>query len=111
MIVQFLKVSGQSLWPLYQDGDYVLAAHPALAGAIKPGDVIIFHQADYGTMIKQVERLLPESNQIFVIGTHAASADSRHFGPIKQQAVIGKVIWHLKRPAGTERSRSKRSKT
>jgi len=93
---KLLKVSGHSLWPLYEDGDYVLIAHPRLAGAIRPGDVLVFRNAVYGTMIKQVERVVPDSNELYVVGTHDGSVDSREFGAISRQAVIGKVIWHIK---------------
>jgi type IV secretory pathway protease TraF len=48
-------------------------------------------------MIKQVERLLPESDEIYVVGTHDQSVDSRQFGAISRQAVIGKVVWRIKR--------------
>jgi nickel-type superoxide dismutase maturation protease len=97
VFLQLMKVSGNSLWPLYQDGDYVLAAHPALAGNIKPGDIIVFRHPGYNTMIKQVERVLADSGEIFVIGTHDRSVDSRQFGAISRRSVLGKVIWHIKR--------------
>jgi phage repressor protein C with HTH and peptisase S24 domain len=96
-MLRLLKVSGRSLWPLYEDGDYVLAVHPRLAGPIRPGDVVVFRNPVYGTMIKQVERLLPESDEIYVVGTHDQSVDSRQFGAISRQAVIGKVICRIKR--------------
>lgn len=96
-MLKLLKVSGQSLQPLCEDGDYVLAVHPRLAGAIRPGDIVVFRHSVYGTMIKQVERVLPESDEIYVVGTHDRSVDSRQFGAVSRQAVIGKVIWHIKR--------------
>ena len=99
-MLQLLKVSGLSLWPLYEDGDYVLIAHlplARLAGGIKAGDVLVFRHPDIGIMIKQVERILPGSGDIFVVGANERSLDSRNFGAISPQAVIGKVIWHIKR--------------
>ncbi len=90
------KVSGHSLWPLYEDGDYVLALHPGLAGAIKPGDVVVFRHPAYGIMIKQVESVLPGNQHLYVVGTHQRSTDSRDFGPISPRSVIGKVVWHIK---------------
>jgi signal peptidase I len=90
------RVSGYSLWPLYDDGDYVLALHPTLAGTIKPGDVVVFRHPAYGTMIKQVEHIVPGSNDLYVTGTHERSTDSRDFGAISSRSVIGKVVWHIK---------------
>ncbi len=94
---KLLKVSGHSLWPLYEDGDYVLVAPPILAGSIKPGDVLVFRNPAYGTMIKQVDSVAPGDGSIYVVGTHERSVDSRQFGAISRASVIGKVIWHIKR--------------
>jgi nickel-type superoxide dismutase maturation protease len=93
---KLLKVSGSSLWPLYQDGDYVLVAPPVLSGGIRRGDVLVFRHPAYDIMIKLVERILP-GGQLFVVGAHEQSIDSREFGPISRKAVIGKVIWHIRR--------------
>ncbi len=96
-MLRLLKVSGNSLSPLYQDGDYVLAVHPLVAGKIRPGDVLVFRQMVYGTMIKRVQRIGPGRDELFVVGTHEGSVDSREFGPIKRKDVIGKVVFHIKR--------------
>jgi nickel-type superoxide dismutase maturation protease len=94
---KLLKVSGLSLWPSYNDGDYVLVAPPFLAGNIRAGDVVVFHRPDNGrTTIKQVDRILADST-LFVLGTHDHSVDSRRFGPISRKSVVGKVVWHFKR--------------
>lgn len=97
-MLKLLKVSGNSLSPFYEDGDYVLAIHPRLAGRIKPGDILVFRQMVYGTMIKRVERLGPGRDELFVVGTHDGSVDSRAFGPIKRRDVTGKVVIRIKRP-------------
>ena len=96
-MLKLLRVSGQSLWPLYEDGDYVLVAPPRLAGGIRPGDTLVFQHAAFGVMIKRVERIIPESGDIFVVGAHERSVDSRQFGAIRRASVLGKVIWHIKR--------------
>jgi nickel-type superoxide dismutase maturation protease len=96
-MLKLLRVSGLSMWPMYEDGDYVLVASPRLAGGIRPGDVVVFSHPAYGVMIKQVERIAPGGDDIYVLGTHDRSVDSRQFGAISRRAVIGKVIWHIKR--------------
>ncbi len=94
---KLLRVSGLSLFPSYHDGDYVLVAPPIVAGGIKAGDIVVFHRPDNGhTTIKQVDHILPDHN-LFVLGTHDDSVDSRHFGPISRQSIVGKVVWHVKR--------------
>jgi len=98
-MLKLLKVSGNSLSPVYQEGDFVMVSTvPLLFGAPKRGDVIVFRHEVYGTMIKMVEAVAPGGEEFSVVGTRADSVDSRRFGPISRQDVLGKVIWHIKKP-------------
>jgi nickel-type superoxide dismutase maturation protease len=98
-MLRFLKVEGNSLLPRYREGDYVLVAGtPFPSGRIKPGDVVAFRHADHGTLIKLVESV--NEGGYHVVGTHPQSIDSRHFGPVGRQDLIGKVVWHIRQPAG-----------
>jgi signal peptidase I len=93
-----LKVAGSSLEPGFIEGDFVLASKiPFLFRPIRPGDVIVFNHVLYQTMIKYVEHFEPETGEVFVIGTHPASIDSSTFGPVSLSAVLGKVIWHIRK--------------
>ena len=95
-MLRLLKVRGASLWPDFQDGDYVLAAGvPFPAGKVRAGDVIIFSQPGYGSLIKRVERVLEGGEAYVVRGTQIDSSDSRNFGPVPKARVSGKVIWHI----------------
>lgn len=96
-MLRLLKIRGSSLWPDYRQGDYVLAAGvPFPAGKIKPGDVIVFIQPGYGTLIKRVQQVLEDGGAFDVRGTQVASSDSRNFGPVPRANVSGKVIWHIR---------------
>jgi signal peptidase I len=98
-MVRFIRVTGESLSPEYREGDFVLITKiPFFLKKIKEGDIIVFEHALYGIMIKRVDRVVLEGNEIYVVGTHIHSVDSRQFGPIRKEAVIGKVIWHIRRP-------------
>ena len=95
---KLLKVSGESLLPLYQDGDFVLVAKiPLFFNAIRRGDFIAFHHDIYGTMIKQVDDISPDRERLRVTGLHENSVDSTQFGAVHRNSVIGKVIWHIKK--------------
>lgn len=100
-MLQLLKVTGESLSPFFQTGDYVLVIKPPLLRSLRAGDILVFHQAGYGTLIKRLEHLSPDGEQLYVLGTHPESADSRQFGPVRRKDVIGKVVWHLKSPAAS----------
>lgn len=94
-----MRVTGESLSPDFQDGDFVLILKiPFLFKPIKAGDTIVFKHPSYGTLIKKVDRLDPNGDSIYVLGSHQFSLDSRQIGWIEQQNVVGKVIWHVKRP-------------
>jgi nickel-type superoxide dismutase maturation protease len=99
-MLRVIKVTGESLSPEYQEGDYVvLTTIPFFLNRIRVGDIIVFRQPPYGTMIKRVEQLLQEGMQYFVVGAHPQSVDSRQFGPVSREALIGKLIWHIPKPA------------
>ena len=98
-MLRLLMVTGESLSPLYQEGDYVvLTTIPFFIRRIKPKDTIVLWNSKYGTMIKQVDHLDYGRKAVFVIGMKSESVDSRQFGLVDLKDVIGKVIWHISKP-------------
>jgi len=94
-----MKVSGESLSPEFHAGDFVIVVKSsAYLKHIKKGDVIVFHQSNYGVMIKKVDSISSDKKEIFVKGIHEDSIDSKNFGSIIKSDLIGKVIWHIKKP-------------
>jgi nickel-type superoxide dismutase maturation protease len=95
-MIQILKVTGESLSPVFLEGDFVVVSKiPFVLRKIKAGDIVVFQHPVYGTMIKKVEYISPNGEEIFVLGTHPESTDSRQFGPLQRRQLIGKVIWHI----------------
>jgi signal peptidase I len=104
-MLTILKVSGHSLIPYYQEGDFVLVAKiPFFLDRLKPGDAVAFRHPVYGTMIKIVEHIAPTDELVFVSGTHTDSLDSRQLGPIPRESLLGKVIWHIKKTPNENKS-------
>ncbi|HBX70862.1 MAG TPA: hypothetical protein DEH25_16155 [Chloroflexi bacterium] len=102
---KILKIRGESLTPEYNQGDYILViTHSHTIARLKPGDVIVFQHPVYGTMVKRVEQIDPQAQEIFVVGTHPQSLDSRQFGPIPRHWVTGKAIWHIANRDGSNRA-------
>ena len=98
-MLKFYRIKGNSLYPEYQNGDYVLVTRSPFALAhLKVGQVIAFRHAIYGLMIKKIARIDPQTNMLDVHGTILESIDSRQFGPITRQDILGKVIWHIPAP-------------
>jgi len=97
-MLRMLKITGDSLAPDYQEGDFVFVSKiPFLFAPPSPGDVIAFHQPGYGLLIKRIQQV-NEGNTLDVIGSHTGSIDSRAFGPVRRIDVVGKVIWHIGKP-------------
>ena len=104
-MIKIIKVTGESLSPSYKEGDFVLVLKiPFILNTIRQGDVVVFRHSSYGLMIKRVERLSPDGEQVYVIGTRPDSTDSRKFGPVHKRCLIGKVAFHLRKPNRSDHS-------
>jgi phage repressor protein C with HTH and peptisase S24 domain len=96
---KLLKVKGNSLMPEYHEGDFVIIRKiPFSTKKYRSGDILIFEHPDYGLMIKELFAVSTSETLLTVHGTHPDSIDSRDFGPINASDVMGKVIWHIKKP-------------
>jgi len=63
---------------------------------VHPGQVIVLKH-DGKEKVKRVERI--DNDKFFVIGDNLpASTDSRHFGWITKDQIIGRVFWPLHLP-------------
>lgn len=85
-------VSGKSMFPTLLEGQDILSFNWAYLGK-KPkiGDVVVIKYQGK-EMVKRVKGL--EGEQVLVEGDNAEeSTDSRHFGPVDQDQIIGKVIF------------------
>jgi nickel-type superoxide dismutase maturation protease len=94
---QVIRITGDSLSPQFHQGDFVVISKiPFLLNSLQAGDVIVFQQPIYGRLIKRVEQVTSGGQSYFVTGTDELSVDSRRFGLVDRQQVIGKVIWHIR---------------
>ena len=96
MLLMLIKVRGQSLSPAYEDGDYVLVSRvPLLLRGIQEGDAVVFQHPRHGKLIKLVLRLESGGRMVYLVGLNDASIDSRVFGAVPREHVLGKVIGHI----------------
>jgi len=94
-MLRLIKVTGDSLYPEYQSGDFVITSKiPVLFGSLKAGDVVVFYHQPHGLLIKRIERVESGGKQYYVLGTQVHSVDSRDFGPIDRGDILGKVLYH-----------------
>ncbi len=90
-----ISISGDSMSPLFLDGDILNVDSSAYEDKeVLAGDVIVFNHPfikDF-IMIKKVKEII--DSRYFVIGINESkSTDSRHFGTIKKESIIGKVVF------------------
>jgi len=94
-MLKIIKVTGESLSPDIQEGDYVLIGTCSFLFPIKKGDTVVFVHPHYGRMIKKVTGIQKKPQTITVSGTHPQSVDSRDFGNISRALITGKVLLHI----------------
>ena len=89
--LKFFKVKGRSMEPSLFEGDYVLLR---LTKNVKTGEIVVFERNGH-EIIKRVSRIQDES--LWVLGDNPKySTDSRAYGWIERERVVGKVIWMIK---------------
>ncbi|MBI3335679.1 MAG: S26 family signal peptidase [Candidatus Portnoybacteria bacterium] len=97
-------VSGSSMEPTFHQGDRLWVSNiPFLHGhinkfvsrklEIKRGDVVVLsHPFRNKLILKRIERILPDAYE--VAGDNPfESEDSRSFGAIKKEQIVGKVLF------------------
>ena len=93
------KVQDRSMEPEFKSGDYVIVNKLAYIFS-KPSknDVIVLkHPEEMKFLIKRIS-LITNSDEYYVVGDNKGfSQDSRHFGPVKKDLILGKVLFQVKR--------------
>lgn len=94
-------IPSPSMEPTLQIGDLVLANTQSQHASVRIGDIVIFRpdtNKDY-FMIKRAaqkpEALIKSDNDnVYLLGDNPSqSTDSRNFGTIKKQQIVGKATW------------------
>ena len=97
-MLKFIKVTGDSMSPDFQEGDFVLLATASFfLKRLKVGDTIVFVHKLYGILIKRIASFDSETAEVYIEGTRSDSLDSRRLGTIRRENIQGKVIAHFSR--------------
>jgi phage repressor protein C with HTH and peptisase S24 domain len=90
-MLKLLKISGDSLYPFYKNGQRVLCRKVFLSTPIYIDDAVVFEKESYGLMIKKVKKI--KNKSYFVEGTNPYSIDSRDFGYLDAKELKYKVLF------------------
>ncbi|MFC7545929.1 S24/S26 family peptidase [Plantactinospora sp. GCM10030261] len=88
---RLVVVRGRSMAPTLRDGDRLIVR---VGRAPAPGDIVVFRahdvvpDADLTWMVKRVHRIEPDG-AVTVRGDNIRSQDSRHFGAVPREAILG----------------------
>lgn len=83
--------------PQYQTSDYVLVARPMWRRMrLKAGDDVVVRHNVFGTIIKRIKAI--HHDRLQLTGLHELSADSDAMGAVPYDAVVGRVVLHVRAP-------------
>lgn len=90
-------VTGTSMEPALHDGDWLIVDLKAFTKRLpEPGHVVVARDPREPTreIIKRVDRIEPYTGLAWLSGDNSdESTDSRHFGPVTRDHLIGQVRW------------------
>lgn len=96
-------VRGDSMTPAFCDGDQVFVAQLRARDTLAVGDVVVVrHPFQRMLILKRVEAI--HSERITLAGSNPESSDSRSFGGVTRDRILGKVTFHVPRLTGEPRA-------
>ena len=91
--IQRFTVSGNSMLPTLKPGQDVLCFNWWRLVGIKVGDIVVI-KVNGKEMVKRIQNVY--DLEVFVEGDNKKdSTDSRSFGPVKKDQIIGKIIFKI----------------
>ena len=98
-MINLIKVTGNSLSPIFLPGDYVIILKCGfLMKKFQPGTTIVFNHQEHGLLIKKIRSYNSSTRSYEAGGTNQLSVSSESLGLISHKDVIGKVLFHIKKP-------------
>ena len=88
------RVEGESMSPSMAPGERVVVNRAAYwFGEPRAGDLVVLRdpRAPDRLLIKHIDRSAGEGAWLVLGANEEASTDSRHFGPVRRELLVGKV--------------------
>ena len=89
-MLKLVKVTGNSMSPTLEDGDYVLIRKPPRQRKLTLGLIYVINHSELGRIIKRLGDM--KHDRCFFIGDNPSSTPSTVIGAVESSRVIGQVI-------------------
>lgn len=89
-----VRVSGLSMVPTLEDGDFVLFRRFRTGERPSPGTIVIVRHQFLGTIIKLLDQET-KPGQFRLRGLSALSTDSNHMGSAARQDIMGQAVLRI----------------
>lgn len=99
-----MRVVGPSMAPVLRHGDGLLARR-VRGGGVRPGDVVVAKDPRDGRLVvkRAVRR---EGDGWWLVGDNSfATTDSREYGAVADELIVGRAVLRLRDPARVARVR------
>ena len=92
-MLELFPVQGNSMHPIYSDGDHIIVIKKRFCLSFKSGDKVVFRTSDNEKLVKVIAH--KKDNKFYVIGASENSQDSRTLGYIRKEQILGKVLFSV----------------
>lgn len=106
-MLRIFRVTGSSMEPTLNDGDYVVAA--TRLWRPRESKLAVANHPEYGLLIKRVRRRSPTGYTLS--SDNPLGTDSRKFGEVSERHVIGPVLLTIRQPSSAARSSADKKTT
>ncbi|MEM7360867.1 MAG: S24/S26 family peptidase [Pseudomonadota bacterium] len=95
MNIGLYRVSGHSMRPSFEDGDYVVSWRRSTKQSYREGDVIVLNHPSQGRLIKRVQSVDASGDYLQANGENRMSVSMHDLGKISCSEIVGKVLYRF----------------
>ncbi|MEN7342101.1 MAG: S24/S26 family peptidase [Pseudomonadota bacterium] len=95
-MIRLFRVSGRSMLPTLEDGDFFLALAVRNPLSLKPGTVVRLIHPHFGPMVKRLSGY-DQHHHILLSSDGQTGADSADLGTIPAQAITHRMLFRIPR--------------
>ncbi len=87
---KLVKVTGTSMSPTLEDGDYVVTKKPRRQSNLTPGLIYVINHGELGRIIKRLGDT--KHDRCYFIGDNPSSTPSTIIGAVERKRVVGQLV-------------------